>query len=153
MDITAYIFIFSSLIFYPLSKFNPVLSALILSLLTSLTIALIQKVVFSKKGVRELKIKLDEMKEKLVKERNEEKLNEMLSQVIKLNQKLLKENLKVLILSIFIGVLVIVWISHNYSKVSVSLPLPFLNKISLLYFYIMSGVIISFVLSKFLEVV
>ena len=152
--ITSYIAKTADVFFSPLLTLPPLFSLLTLSFIFSLLVLLYQRRIFSNKNVREMKRKLDEIREKIIKlqDRNKEELNEFLNEMLKLNARLMKENLKVSLLSLCLGILILSWVSFHYSGYYVKLPLPYLSKLNLVYFYVILCLVIGVVLGKFLEV-
>jgi uncharacterized membrane protein (DUF106 family) len=152
--ITSYVAKVADLIFTPLLGLHPLFSMLFLSLIFSFILLVYQRKVFSKKEVRELKARMDEIKERImrIQGKSREELNRLANEMIKMNAKLLKENLKVLLLSLILGMFFLSWVSFHYSGYYVKLPFPFLNKLSLIYFYAILCVVIGIIFGKFLEV-
>jgi uncharacterized membrane protein (DUF106 family) len=152
--ITSYIAKVADVVFAPLLNLHPLFSLLFLSFLFSIVLLLYQRRIFSKKDMKEIKRKMDEIKEKMLKiqGKSQEELNKLMDEMLKVNAKLMKENLKVILFSLFIGILILSWISFRYSGYYLKLPFPFLNKLSLIYFYMILCIILGIVLGKFLEV-
>jgi len=61
----------------------------------------------------------------------------------------MKENLKIMFLSIFIGGILLSWVSFHYSGYYIKVPLPIFSKISLIQFYLILCIVIGIVMSKF----
>jgi uncharacterized membrane protein (DUF106 family) len=144
----------ADLILNPLLMFPPLFSLILLSFLSSLIILLFQRRIFSKENIKNLRRRVDELREYIVKNQNKNKdeIGKLINEMIKLNLKLMKENLKVMLLSIFLGVIIFSWVSFHYSNYYLNLPFPFLNKLNLVYFYLILCVVFGVVMSKFLEV-
>ena len=142
-------------IFQPFLFFNPLISLLMLSLIFTLLIIFYQRKIFRKNEIREIKKRVDELKEKMIKAQkngNKEEVEKILNEMFKANLKLIKEDFKVLILSFFLGIIIFSWVSFAYSGYYVKLPFPVFNKISLIYFYMLLSFIVGIVLAKIFEI-
>jgi uncharacterized membrane protein (DUF106 family) len=144
----------ADLILNPLLMFPPLFSLILLSFLSSLIILLFQRRIFSKENVKNLRRRVDELREYIVKNQNKNKdeIGKLINEMIKLNLKLMKENLKVMLLSILLGIIFFSWVSFHYSNYYLNLPFPILSKLNLVYFYLILCVVLGVVMSKFLEV-
>lgn len=151
--ITSYIAKIADVVLFPLLELPPLLAVIILSLAFSLIVLLFQRKVFENKKVREMKLRLEEVREKVIKlqNRNQEELNKILNEMLRLNTRIMKENLKVALLSLALGIVVISWVSFHYSGYYLKLPFPYFSNISLLYFYVILSLILGVVIGKFLE--
>jgi uncharacterized membrane protein (DUF106 family) len=152
--ITSYIAKAADIFLSPLLTLPPLLSLFLLSFTLSLIVLLYQRRIFSKETMRNLKRRADEIREKAVKTQNKskEELEKLMNEMIKINVSLFKENFKVILLSLFLGVIFFSWISFHYSGYYLKLPLPFFNKIEILYFYVILCMVLGIVIGKFLEV-
>jgi uncharacterized membrane protein (DUF106 family) len=144
----------ADLILNPLLMFPPLFSLILLSFLSSLIILLFQRRIFSKENIKNLRRRVDELREYIVKNQNKNKdeIGKLINEMIKLNLKLMKENLKVMLLSIFLGIIFFSWVSFHYSNYYLNLPFPILSKLNLVYFYLILCIVFGVVMSKFLEV-
>jgi uncharacterized membrane protein (DUF106 family) len=144
----------ADLILNPLLMFPPLFSLILLSLLFSLIILLFQRKVFSKENVKKLRRRVDELREDMVKNQNKskEEIGKLMDEMIKVNLKLMKENLKVMLLSIFLGIVFFSWVSFHYSSYYLNLPFTILSKLNLVYFYLILCIVFGVVMSKFMEV-
>jgi|GEM_PF-2563064 len=151
--ITSYIAKTADAVLFPLLELPPLLAVIILSFTFSLIVLLFQRKVFENKKVREMKLRLEEVREKVIKlqNRNQEELNKILNEMLRLNTRIMKENLKVALLSLALGIVVISWVSFHYSGYYLKLPFPYFSNISLLYFYVILSLILGVVIGKFLE--
>ena len=152
--ITSYIAKTADIVLFPLLELPPLVVAMILSFTFSLIVLLWQKKIFSNKNVREIKIRLDEIREKIVKlkNRNQEEMDKIMSEMLRLNARIMKESLKVSILSLLLGIVLISWLSFHYSGYYIKSPLPYINNINLVYFYVILSLVIGVVIGKLLEV-
>jgi uncharacterized membrane protein (DUF106 family) len=142
-------------LFQPLLLFNPLLSLLLLSLISTILIMLYQRKVFKRVEVKKIKENIDELKEKMIKIQksgNKEEMEKILDEILKNNFKLMKENFKVIILSFFLGIVILSWVSFAYSGYYIKLPFPVFTKISSIYFYIILSFVIGIVLAKIFEI-
>jgi uncharacterized membrane protein (DUF106 family) len=144
----------ADLILNPLLMFPPLFSLILLSFLFSLIISFFQRKIFSKENVKNLRRRVDELREDMVKNQNKNKyeLGKLMDEMIKLNLKLMKENLKVILLSIFLGIVFFSWVSFHYSNYYLNLPFPLLSKLNLVYFYLILCIVLGVVMGKFMEV-
>jgi uncharacterized membrane protein (DUF106 family) len=144
----------ADLILNPLLMFPPLFSLILLSFLSSLIILLFQRRIFSKENIKNLRRRVDELREYIVKNQNKNKdeIGKLINEMIKLNLKLMKENLKVMLLSILLGIIFFSWVSFHYSNYYLNLPFPILSKLNLVYFYLILCIVFGVVMSKFLEV-
>jgi len=152
--VTSYIAKAADLVLLPLSNLHPILSLLILSIVFSIALILYQRNLFNKKGIEELRIKMNKIREELMRTSNksQEEVSKLWNEMLKINLKLIKENIKVLILSVVIGTIFVSWISFRYSGYHVKLPFPLFSELDLIYFYIILCIVLGAVIGKFLGV-
>jgi uncharacterized membrane protein (DUF106 family) len=151
--ISSYIIKVIDILFGPLLTLNPLISLILISLSISFVVSFYQRKISSKEKVRELKKRANEIREELVKfQKNKEKFEKLMNEMININAKLLKENLKVIILSFSLGIIFFYWVSFHYSNYYIKLPIPFFDKLNLVYFYIILSIISGIVIGKLLEV-
>jgi len=152
--ITSYIAKTADIVLAPLLSLSPLVSITVLSFAFSLIVLLYQRKIFSNKNVKEVKRKLDEIREKIIKvqNKNQDEMDKMLNEILRLNAKIMKENLKVTLLSLILGIVLISWISFHYSGYYIKVPFPYFNNMSLVYFYVIFSIIIGVIIGKFLEV-
>ena len=152
--ITSYIAKTADIVLAPLLSLSPLVSITVLSFVFSLIVLLYQRKIFSNKNVKEVKRKLDEIREKIIKvqNKNQDEMDKMLNEILRLNAKIMKENLKVTLLSLILGIVLISWISFHYSGYYIKVPFPYFNNMSLVYFYVIFSIIIGVIIGKFLEV-
>jgi len=152
--ITSYIAKTADIVLAPLLTLSPLVSVTILSFIFSLIILLYQRKIFANSNMREVKRRLEEIKEKVIKlqSRKQEEMDKIMSEMLRLNIRIMKESLKVTILSLIIGIVLISWISFHYSGYYLKSPIPYINNINLVYFYVILSLIIGVIIGKFLEV-
>lgn len=150
MGLIFYVGRFSTILFFPLQNLNPVLSILVVSVLTTLIINLYKKFIFEKSGFKKIKREMDEIKERVLKYKEDS--NKYIERLMELNKTVFKQTIKVLLLSLIIGFLSLSWIHYNYSGSYIRTPIPFFKNLNMVYFYLLLTFIISIVLSKLLEV-
>jgi len=152
--ITSYIAKTADIILSPLLGLSPLISVTILSFTFSLIILLYQRKIFNKSNVKEVRRRLDEIKEKVIKlkDKSQEEMDKIMNEMLKLNVRMMKESLKVTILSLILGIVLISWVSFHYSGYYLKSPLPYIDKINLVYFYIILSLVIGVVIGKLLEV-
>jgi len=152
--ITSYIAKTADIVLAPLLSLSPLMSITVLSFAFSLIVLLYQRKIFNNKNVKEVKRKLDEIREKIIKvqNKNQDEMDKMLNEMLRLNVKIMKENFKVTLLSLILGIVLISWISFHYSGYYIKVPFPYFNNMSLVYFYVIFSIIIGVIIGKFLEV-
>ncbi|MEM5815039.1 MAG: hypothetical protein QXD89_00945 [Candidatus Aenigmatarchaeota archaeon] len=140
----------SNLVFYPLNLLHPVVAVVILSFFLSLIISFLQKIIFRKENLVRIKREMEEIKERIIKSKETDK--NLIDKLYQLNKIIIKENVKIILITIFIGLFGISWVEYNYSGSFVKLPLPVVKSLNIIYFYIIVTLIIGIVLSKLMEV-
>ncbi len=149
-----YISKIADIFLFPITIFPPLIQILILSLAFSIITSFYKKKVFSNRNFVEIKEKIDAISKKInmLKDKNKKEFNRLMGEVADANIKLIKENIKVAIFSLLIGILFFSWVSFNYSSYYVYLPFSFPNKVSLIYVYAILCLVLTFIIDKMLGV-
>jgi|GEM_PF-1102606 uncharacterized membrane protein (DUF106 family) len=111
----------------PLFIFKPHLVILILAFVLTFFISILNFFVTDRKVMNEIRKKLVEIKEKITlaqKEGNMEKVNEFLTELMKVNKQYLKINLKSTLISFGIFLFFVPWFYYKFGKTAV-VNLPF----------------------------
>jgi uncharacterized membrane protein (DUF106 family) len=149
-----YISKIADIFLFPITIFPPLIQILILSLAFSIITSFYKKKVFSNRNFVEIKEKIDVISKKInvLKGKNKKEFNRLMGELADANIKLIKENIKVAIFSVLIGILFFSWVSFNYSSYYVYLPFSFPNKVSLIYVYAILCLVLTFIIDKMLGV-
>jgi len=103
----------------------PIQEVLVWSLMLSLVLALIYRLLTKPKEIRSLKEEIKEYKDKMGKARKEgktEETNRLLSEMMKLNQKQLRSNMKPMLASLLIFFVFLGFLRETYSSFLIQLP-------------------------------
>jgi uncharacterized membrane protein (DUF106 family) len=144
-----------SLILSPLSSFVPVLAVAIFSALLTLLIFGLNRVVTNRKMLKELKEKMENIRESLTqaqKEGNKENIEKFLNEMMKTNSEYMRHSFKALIVSTIILVIFLPWLNAKYSG-SVVAYLPFSlplvgSSLTAIYWYILVAFAVGWVVNK-----
>ena len=146
------------IIFGPLSVFKPHISLLIVSSILTVIVLLLGKLAVNKNLLKEIKTKMEEIKENLAKaqkENNTEQINNFLAEMMKLNGQFMKQNFKSMIISLVVISLFLPWLGAKYGGASVAaLPvnIPFIgSSLSWMYWYILVSLAVGWVIRKLIE--
>jgi len=123
-----YISKIADIFLFPITIFPPLIQILILSLAFSIITSFYKKKVFSNRNFVEIKEKIDAISRKIniLKDKNKKEFNRLMGELADANIKLIKENIKVAIFSLLIGILFFSWVSFNYSGYYVYLPFSYM---------------------------
>jgi uncharacterized membrane protein (DUF106 family) len=138
-------FLFSGIFILP-----PILSILFFSILMSIITLILSKILINKDTVKEIKAKMNELKneiKKAKKENNTKVVLNNLKEMINLQNMYLKENMKVFVISLVIGLIFLIYMSTKYANVSLNLPFLGIN-INWIYWYIITSLITSIIIRK-----
>jgi len=147
------------ILFSPLLLLPPAIAVALLAFLTTFVVILASRFLINRKEFKEIKVKSHELKERMVKaEKNSDKkeMERILDEMLKINSLMLKNTMKVLFISLLIGILTLPWLAEHYSKeamfiLPISLPVIG-NKITWVIWYVIVGFIFSFVLNKLIGI-
>jgi len=145
------------LIFSPLAVFKPHISLLIVSAILTLIVVVLNKLTIKRDLVKNIKTKMEEIRESLTKaqkEGNMEEANKFLSEMMKVNSQYMKQTFKALIISLIVISIFLPWLKYKYEGSAVAIPfsLPLIgSSLSWLYWYILISITIGWVARKLLE--
>src|SRR3989337_3956105 len=92
--------VFFDMVFSPLAALKPHISLLIVSAILTVIVLVLNKLLTNKNMMKELKLKIDELKENLTraqKEGNADETSKFLSEMMSANNQYLKQNFKAMI--------------------------------------------------------
>lgn len=143
----------------PITIFNPVVSLLIISTLITVTVMLLNYFTINKKLVREIKNKMEELRESLTaaqKIGNTEEANKFLSEMMKANSDYMKQTFKALIVSLIVVSIFLPWLRYKFEGMTVA-ALPFTlpvvgSSLSWLFWYILVSFTMGWIIKKIFEV-
>ena len=123
-----------NVIFSPITNLNPTLAIFIYAAFVSFLITLPYKFLIDHQKVKEIKEKIKELSEKMKEEQksgNKEKVNELLAESMKLNNELMRQTFKPMMLAFIIAIIFIPWLAHEYSNISIRMPfsLPLIGNV------------------------
>lgn len=136
----------------------PHIILLIITAAITTLIVLLNKVLVNQKVVKEIKTKMAEIRESLTKaqkEGNMEVANNLLSEMLKANSDYMRQNFKVLIVSMLVIVLVMPFMGSYFGGMTVAMPfsLPILgSNLNWAAWYILVSFAMSWVIKKMMEV-
>jgi len=146
------------LIFSPLAIFKPHISLLIVSTVLTLIVLFLNRLAMNKNLVKEIKTKMEEIKENLTraqKEGNTEEINKFLSEMMKTNSQYIRQNFKTMIISLVVISLFLPWLGYKYGGAAVAaLPfsLPIIgSSLGWVYWYILVSIAVGWVVRKLIE--
>lgn len=142
-------------VFAPLAVFQPILSVFLISTLLTVIIVVLNKLVVDRKLVKEIKDKMEEIRENLTraqKEGNKEETNKFFAEMMKVNNQYMKHTFKALIISLIVIALFLPWVKYKYEGMIVatlpfSLPVIGAN-LTWLYWYILVSFAIGWVINR-----
>jgi uncharacterized membrane protein (DUF106 family) len=107
--------------------FPPIISLSILALTITVLVILINRIFVDSKAMAELKSKMEQMREELLREQKEgnaEKASKIVNDMTATNLNYMKHTTKALIISIIVIIMILPWMQKTYSDVTVAkLPL------------------------------
>jgi len=145
-------------IFSPLAVFKPLLSLLIVSAVLTLILTLLNRFLVDRKVMKEVKKRMEEIRENLTKaqrEGNKEEVSKFLAEMNSLLAKNMKQTFKVLIISLVVISLFLPWLKYKYEGLTVAtLPfsLPLIgSSLSWVFWYVLVSFAIGWVIRKLIE--
>lgn len=143
------------MIFLPITGLPHYVSILIISTMLTLIVLSLNKLLVKKHIVKEIKTKMEEIKENLnkaQKEGNKETVNKLVNEMMKTNNEYMKHTFRSLIVSMVVVSLFLPWVGAKYQGLTVAtLPftLPFVgNSLEWLYWYILVSITAGLVLNR-----
>lgn len=139
----------------PLTVFPPTVAVLILSIFLTLLIFGLNRIVINKELLRELKGKIEYIKENLTqaqKEGDKEKIDKFLNEMMKTNSEYMRHSFKTIIISLVILMTFLPWLQFKYKGLAVaSLPfsLPIIgSSLTAIYWYIFVSLAVGWIINK-----
>lgn len=146
------------MIFGPLAILKPHISLLIVSAILTVIVLFLNKLVTNRNLLKEVKTKMEEIKENLTraqKEGNTEEINKFLSEMMTVNNQYVKQNFKALVVSLVVVAIFLPWLGYKYGGSMVAaLPfnLPIIgSSLSWSYWYILVSLAVGWVIRKLVE--
>lgn len=136
---------------------KPHILLLIVSAVLTIFITLLNRILVNKKVMDEIKAKMVELRENLTKAQREgdsESVNKFFSEMMEANTQFMKQNLKSLIVSVVVILLVFPLIGNSFSGLTVYMPfeLPILgSKLNWAAWYIFVSFAIGWLIRKLIE--
>jgi len=144
-----------NLIMSPITAFPPYIALFIFSLVITLLILGLNRIFTRKSALKEIKIKMQELRENLTKaqkEGNKENTEKYMSEMLKANNQMMKVSFKSMIISFVIIAIFLPWVSSKYSGATVAyLPfeIPFVGSgLSWVYWYFLVSMTIGWITNK-----
>lgn len=122
------------ILFSPLTFMPPFISIFFISLILTFLVFLVNLRTTRGKYLKELKKRIEEIRENLTKaqkERNQKKMEEFFQELLKLNKEYLKHSFKAIFISFVIIITILPWLQFKYEgMVIATLPfsLPFIGQ-------------------------
>ncbi len=141
-------------VFSPIFALPPMLSIIIFSIILSVVTIALNRVLMKKEVMKEMKAKMKELQNTMKtaqKEGNKELVSTSMKEMMTINGKYMKENMRVMIVSLVIGLVFLLYMSTKYANVNIALPfsIPILgSSINWIYWYIITSLAISMVIKK-----
>jgi len=144
-----------NVIFSPLTIFPPIVSLLLIAFAITVLVILINRVFVDRNAMKELKAKMEQMREELInyqKGGDSQKANEMLGKISETNLNYMKHTLKALVISVVVIILIFPWVEAKYKDVTVAkLPfaVPFIgSSLNWFFWYFIASLTIGWVIKK-----
>jgi len=146
-------------IFSPFLVFSPLISLVLVATALTAIVMVINKFSINKKAVREIKNRMEEIRENLTKaqkEGNKEETNRFLNEMMKANNDYMKQTFAALIISIVVLSLFLPWLRYRYEgKVVTALPfsLPVIgSSMGWVWWYVLVSFTVGWVIKKLLGI-
>jgi uncharacterized membrane protein (DUF106 family) len=146
---------FVGLLLGPITVLQPILAITVFSLVFTLVVYGMNRLIVKKKVVDEIKAKMAEVRENLEraqKENNKDNIQKHLQEMMEMNSKFMKHSFKGMIVPLALAVLLLPWINSTYGSVAVAqLPfaLPFIGvALNGLYWYIIVSLAFGWVINS-----
>ncbi len=144
-------------LFSPITIFPYYVSVLIISTMLTLIVLGINRLLVNKKVAKEIKTKMEEIKENLNKAQksgDKEGANRLIDEMMKTNNQYMKHTFKALIVSMVVISLFLPWVGDKYKGLTVALlpfNLPFVGtSMEWLYWYIIVSITLGWIANKLL---
>jgi uncharacterized membrane protein (DUF106 family) len=146
-------------IFSPFLAFSPAVSLVFVATVLTVIAMVINRFSINRKAVREIKDRMEQIRENLTKaqkEGNKEEANKFLSEMMKTNNEYMKHTFRALIISIVVLSLFLPWLKYRYEgKAVASLPfsLPVIgNSLGWVVWYVLVSFTVGWVIKKMLGI-
>ena len=143
-------------VFAPILSFPNYLAILFISLMLSLVLVSLNKVLIKKNIREELKSKMEEVKANLAKaqkEGNKENANKFLDDMMKLHNETMKHTLKATMVSMVVVLAILPWVANRYEGLAVAavpFEIPLLgSSLTWIYWYILVSITVSWISNRF----
>lgn len=136
---------------------KPHILLLIISSLITVFLFFLNRILVKRDLLKEIKTRMIEIRENLAKAQasgNNEEMNRYLSELLKVNSEYMRQNLKVLIVSMIVIIAVLPFISNVFSSMVISIPfeIPFIgSKINWSIWYILVSFSVGWAMKRLLE--
>ncbi|MEM5793853.1 MAG: EMC3/TMCO1 family protein [Candidatus Aenigmatarchaeota archaeon] len=137
--------------------FRPHILLLIISSAITLFLFFLNRLLVKKDVLKEIKTRMIEIRENLAKAQasgNNEEINKYLNELLKINSEYMRQNLKILVVSMVVIIAVLPFISNAFSGMSVSIPfeIPFIgSKLNWSIWYILVSFSVGWAIKRLLE--
>ncbi|MEM7825491.1 MAG: EMC3/TMCO1 family protein [Candidatus Aenigmatarchaeota archaeon] len=138
--------------------FKPHILLLIVSSIMTIFLFILNRILVKKDLLKEIKTRMIETREKLAKAQasgNREEMDKYLNELLKVNSEYMRQNLKVLVGSVIVIIVVLPFISNAFNTMVISIPfeLPFIgSKINWSLWYILVSFSVGWAIKRLLEV-
>lgn len=146
-------------IFSPVLVFSPLFSLMIVSTAITMLVLVINKLFINTKVVKEIKGKMEEIREQLTnaqKSGNQDEAQKFLNEMMKINSQYMRHSLKAMVISIVIISLFLPWLKYRFNGIPIAylpFPVPFIGtSLDWLLWYILISVAIGWVIRKLLVI-
>jgi uncharacterized membrane protein (DUF106 family) len=145
------------IVFSPVLAFSPIVSLVIISTALTVLVLVINKIFINTKVMREIKEKMEEIREKVTtaqKAGNKDEAQNSLNEMMKINSQYMKHSMKAMVISIVVLGLFLPWLKYRFGEMPVAyLPfsVPFVGaSLGWLWWYVIVSFAIGWVLRKLL---
>ncbi|MEM5882698.1 MAG: EMC3/TMCO1 family protein [Candidatus Aenigmatarchaeota archaeon] len=137
--------------------FKPHILLLIISSSLTLFLFFLNRLLVKKDVLKEIKERIMEIRENLARAQasgNNEEINKYLNELLKVNSEYMRQNLKILLVSMLVIIAVLPFISNAFSSMTVSIPfeIPFIgSKLNWSIWYILVSFSVGWAVKRLLE--
>ncbi|MEM5801958.1 MAG: EMC3/TMCO1 family protein [Candidatus Aenigmatarchaeota archaeon] len=143
----------------PITTLPPYLAITLVSIILTSLILTLNKIIFRKNILKELKYKMEEIRENLTKAQqagNKGEVEKFLNEMMKINTQFMKHSIKTLFVSLIVISLIFPWLHFKYEKIGYVVALPFNlpyigSSLNWVYWYVFISLAIGWVLNKLLS--
>ncbi|TAL46949.1 DUF106 domain-containing protein [archaeon] len=144
------------LVFGPITVLPPVLAIAVFSVILTLLVFGLNRLVVNKKVVDEIKAKMQEVRENLEKAqaaKDKANIDKHLKEMMEINNKFMKHSMRGMFIPLILAVILLPWISATYSESVIMLPFNMLfvgSSLSGIYWYILISLALGWVVNNVL---